>query len=105
MPAAIDTLRFAKRLQGAGMAAPQAEAFAEAVSEGISEGLATKTDLAELRAELQQDIAELPAEMKQGFAELRAEIAAVEIRLLRWMGAGFVATIAILGAQIQLAHR
>ena len=36
MPAAaIDTLKFAKRLQASGMAQAQAEAFAEAVAEGI----------------------------------------------------------------------
>ncbi len=87
MPTAIDTLRFAKRLQGAGMAAPQAEAFAEAFAEAAGEALATKADIE--RLELRMDV----------------RIDRLQIRLMTMMGAGFVATIAILGALIQLAHR
>jgi hypothetical protein len=36
---------------------------------------------------------------------LDAKLAAFESRLLRWMGACFAATIAILAALIQFAHR
>lgn len=80
MPAAVDTLRFAKRLQAAGMATAQAEAFAEAVAEEVSEQLVTKADLDRALYRLQ-------------------------VRLMTMMGAGFVATIGILAALIQLAHR
>ncbi len=145
MPAAIDTLKLAKRLRQADFTDLPAEALAEAVGEATVEGVATKLDIAELRAELKQDIADLRAELKQDIADLRAELkqdiadlraelkqdiagvkqeieglraemrqesaalrvemAALESRMLRWMGAGFAATIAVLAAMIQFVHR
>lgn len=130
MPAAIDTLKLAKRLRQADFTQLQAEALAEALGEATVEGVATKLDIAELRAELKQDIAELKqditsvrqeigglrvelkqeieglrAEMKQESATLRVEMAALESRMLRWMGAGFAATIAVLAAMMQFVHR
>ena len=80
MSATIDTLRFAKRLQAVGMAAPQAEAFAEAFAEAAMERLVTKAGLDRALHQLQ-------------------------VRLMTMMGAGFVATIGILATLIQLAHR
>lgn len=134
MPAAIDTLKLAKRLRQADFTQLQAEALAEAVGEATVEGVATKLDIAELRAELKQDIADLRAELKQDIGDLRAELkqdnagvrqeieglraelrlesaavrvemAALESRMLRWMGAGFAATIAVLAAMFQFIHR
>ena len=123
MPAAIDTLKLAKRVRQADFTDLQAEALAEAVGEATVEGVATKLDIAELRAELKQDIADLRtelkqhsagvrqeieglrAEMRQESAALRVEMAALESRMLRWMGAGFAATIAVLAAMIQFVHR
>jgi septal ring factor EnvC (AmiA/AmiB activator) len=140
MPAAIDTLKFAKRLREANFTQTQAEALAEAVAEATVENVATKLDIAELkqeiadlraelkqdigalraefkqdnaglRAEFKQDIADLRAELKQDIADLkqdnaslRTEIAALESRMLRWMGAGFAATIAVLAALMQFVH-
>lgn len=122
MPAAIDTLKLAKRLRQANFTETQAEALAEAVAEATVENVATKPDIAELRTELKQDIAELRTELKQDIAELRAELkqdianlhqeidslrvemAALESRMLRWMGAGFAATIAVLAAMMQFMH-
>jgi ribosomal protein L29 len=70
-----------------------------------------KQDIADLRTELKQDIADLRTELKQDIAELRQEIAgvrvemaALESRMLRWMGAGFAATIAVLATMIQFMH-
>jgi len=94
--AAIDTLKFAKRLRQANFTELQAEALAEAVAEATVESVATKLDIAGLRAELKQDIAELRTELKQDIAELRTELkqgiagvrvemAALESRMLRWM--------------------
>lgn len=41
----IDTLKFARRLQAAGIPAQQAEAQAEALNEAVRDGVATKADL------------------------------------------------------------
>ena len=101
MPAAIDTLKFAKRLRQANFTEPQAEALAEAVAEATIENVATKLDISDQRADFKQDILDL----RQEIAGLRVEIAALESRMLRWMGAGFAATIAVLAALIQFMHR
>ena len=74
---AIDTLKVAKRLREAGFTEPQAEAVIAAVQDGTEAAdLATKADLAELRAELKAEIAELRAELKAEIAELRMELKA-----------------------------
>ena len=53
MPAAaFDTLRLARRLQGLGLPPGQADGFAEAFADTMVTELATKSDIAELRAEL-----------------------------------------------------
>jgi hypothetical protein len=104
MPAAIDTLKFAKRLRQANFTEPQAEALAEAVAEATVENVATKLDIASLRAELKQDIADLRNELHREIAALRVDMAAMESRMPRWMGAGLAATIAVLATLIQFAH-
>lgn len=53
----FDTLKFAKRLEAAGIATAEAEAIAEAQNEALSEmmkanELASKTDLVELKFDL-----------------------------------------------------
>ncbi len=79
---AIDTLKVAKRLREAGFTEPQAEAVIAAVQEG-TEGaeLATRPDLAELRAGFKADLAELRAEFKADLAALRSELRETELRL------------------------
>ncbi len=110
MPVAIDTLKFSKRLQAAGMASAQADVFAEAVGEALSEVQAANEEIAELRvatkqfAERRRAIQQNNAELRAAFAELRAEMRAVGTRLICSMGVGFAATVAILGALI-VAHR
>ncbi len=71
---AIDTLRYSKKLQAAGVSPQQADAQAEALSEAVRDAIATKSDVSDLRNELKHDIAELRAEMKHEIAELRAEV-------------------------------
>jgi len=65
----FDTLKFAKRLEKAGMDSTQSEAFAEAQREAFAEALetqiATKADIASVRS----DISEVQS----------------EIKLMRWM--------------------
>lgn len=52
----FDTLKFAERLEKAGLTREQASAIAEAQKDALSEALdttlATKTDIAEVKAEL-----------------------------------------------------
>ena len=90
---AFDTHKAVKALKEAGFDDPQAEAVVATVGEAIGGSIATKADIAEvraeitelrtatkadmteLRAEMKTDIAELRAEMKTDIAELRAEMA------------------------------
>ena len=61
---AFDTLAAVRNLQGAGMDSAQAEAVTEMVNEAVSTSdLATKGDLATLRAELRADLAALEMRM------------------------------------------
>ncbi len=116
----FDTLHAAKTLTQAGFAPPQAEAITDTIRAAFSDSVATKTDIAELRAEmaalrteLKGDLAELRTELKgdiaglrTDMAGLRTEIQAVEMRTAErfealykhlWLGAvGIVATIAAL---------
>ena len=105
--ATFDTLHAAKTLAQAGFAPPQAEAITDTIRAAFTDSVATKADIAELRAdmaalrtELKGDMAELRTDM----AGLRTEIQAVELRMAErfealykhlWLGAvGIVATIA-----------
>ena len=105
--ATFDTLHAAKTLAQAGFAPPQAEAITDTIRAAFTDSVATKADIAELRAdmaalrtELKGDMTELRTDM----AGLRTEIQAVELRMAErfealykhlWLGAvGIVATIA-----------
>lgn len=66
----IDTLKFARRLTEAGMDPRHAEAIVDGLSDADTSDLATKTDIAEVRAE----IADLRGELRTGLAELRGEL-------------------------------
>ena len=73
--AAFDTLTAARDLEAAGIERRQAEAIAGTVRTATAadrEALATKADLAELRADTKADLAELRADTKADLAEHRA---------------------------------
>ena len=75
MPAAaFDTLRLARRLQGLGLPPGQADGFAEAFADTMVIELATKSDLAELRAEFRLEC-----------ERLRTDIAASRADIIRWV--------------------
>ena len=79
---AIDTLKVAKRLREAGFTEPQAEAVTAAVQEATQGAeLATKADLAELRAELKAEIVDLRTELKAEIADLLGELRQSGLRL------------------------
>ncbi len=74
MTMAFDTLKAMKRLTATGVEEAQAEAIIETVGGAMTESLATKDDLALLKADL-------TAESAAGTAELDAGIAGAESRL------------------------
>ena len=79
----FDTLKPARRLEGAGFPPKQAGDTAEALAEAMSGAEhATTADITGLRTELKAEIAALRAELKAEIAALRAELKA-EIELLR----------------------
>ena len=106
---AIDTLKIAKRLREAGFTEPQAEAVVAAVQEG-TEGaeLATKIDIADLRAELKAEVADLRSELRQSELRLEAKIEAIKTDILNRvfsliLGALIVNIIAMMGAVFAVA--
>ncbi len=85
---AFDTLRFAKRLEEAGVPPGQDAATAAAFAEATGDMIATKIeigdlrrDLAAVRAELKADIAALRTEIKAEIAAVRRELEAVRQEL------------------------
>ncbi len=115
----FDTLRLSRTLRDKGRFTPeQAEALAEALGEATHDDLATKTDLAAVKAELKADIAEVMSELKADIAgvrsELKADIAGLKIDLKdeiagvkddmhKWVvGALGFQTVVILGTLVSL---
>ncbi len=89
--ATIDTLRLSRVLRDrAGFSQDAAEATAEALGAAIGGEVATKADIAELKAHTDAGIAGLRAYIDAGIAGLRAYIDAeiaplkADMRLLRW---------------------
>jgi plasmid stabilization system protein ParE len=73
----FDTLRLSRTLRDKGRFTPeQAETLAEALAEATHEDLATKTDLAAVKAELKADIAEVRSELRADIAEVRSKLRA-----------------------------
>jgi len=87
----FDTLKFAKRLEAAGVSAQQAEATAEAFAEATSQELATKADLSLLEARLSAKIEAVDAKL----GTMDAKLGAMETRLVLKLGS---LTVAILVA-------
>ena len=67
---AFDTHAAVKRLQDAGADERLAEAFVTTFGSMLNENVATKTDIADLRATTKSDIAELRADLKTAIATL-----------------------------------
>jgi multidrug efflux pump subunit AcrA (membrane-fusion protein) len=125
--AAFDTHSSVKTLTAAGMPEGQAEAITElfkASRDADLNVLATKADLAQLRADLQQQIAELRADLQQQIAavrsdlqqqiaalggEIQRDIAETKADILKWMfgmiaGAVIINVMAIIGAMLALVR-
>jgi hypothetical protein len=107
---AIDTLKFAKRLLGAGFSDSQAEAVVATVQEAAEDAeVATKADLSDMRAELKAEIAAVRSELREVELRLEAKIEAVKADILNRvfgpiLGAGVINVVAIVGAMFGVAQ-
>ena len=125
---AFDTLKFAQTLRDKAKFSPeQAEGPSEAFAQASADQLATKSDIAELRTDLETDIGELRtdleteiaglrSDLKAEIADVRSDLRAVELRLetkiesvktdiLKWMfGTIGFQTVVILGAVFALSR-
>ena len=79
--ATFDTLHAAKTLTQAGFAPPQAEAITDTIRAAFSDSVATKTDIAELRAEMAARFEALYKHLWLGAVGIVATIAAI-VKLL-----------------------
>ena len=92
---AFDTHAAVKRLQGAGADERLAEAFVSTFGSMLTENVATKSDIADLRATTKSDIAELRADLKTEIANWKFSVymgllagvpsAAVLVKLLDYL--------------------
>ncbi|WP_374304873.1 hypothetical protein [Methylocella sp.] len=114
----FDTLRLSRTLRDKGHFSPeQAEALAEALGDATQDNLATKADIAALRAEiagakgdLGREIAGVKGELGNEIASLKGEIKGVKgeiaeakADILKWVvGAIGFQTVVILGAIVSL---
>ena len=119
MAATLDTLQLAKRLKAVAFTDEQAELVAEVMRESREAGaaeLATKADIALLRAdfdafrvearadmaalrsEMRADMAALRSEMRADMAAMRAEMQLLEQRMTIKLGGMLAASIVIVGA-------
>jgi len=74
---AFDTLKFCKRLEQAGIPADHAAATASAFADAMTDALATKLDIAALRAE----VVEVRSELRTEIVAVRTEIATVRTEI------------------------
>jgi uncharacterized small protein (DUF1192 family) len=103
---AIDTLKYARRLQAGGFTQEQAVAAAEAMAEAIGEAVVTRDHLdlrlAELGGRIETGKAELAARIETVKAELTAEIERTKAELLKWMVGAMIAQTGLIVALIKL---
>ena len=95
----IDTLKFVRRLTGAGMERPLAEAIVEGLAEADTSELATKADFVAMRADLAAMEASLKAEIAALRTELKTDIAENRAEFFRFM---MVQAVTIVGLTITL---
>lgn len=98
----LDTLRYSKQLQSAGVSQAQADAQAEALRDAVIESVATKAQVDGLAAALRSDLAVVEQRLDAKIDGVEQRLIA-EMKQLRWIGGVVVAfNIAIL-AKLLLA--
>ena len=90
---AFDTLRFAERLEKAGLTREQAAEFSKALGDFMQAKLVTKEDLQNLATKEELTKLATKSELKEEIKDLRSE--------MRWL---FVAATTVLGLAIKLFH-
>lgn len=80
--AVFDTLQAARQLEDAGIETRQAEAIVTTMAKAFDDSVATKSDLAAVRANLDAVKADLKADIQQFKADLKAELATAVNRML-----------------------
>ena len=71
MTPVIDTLRMAQALKEAGFDDRQAETIVTVIRQTFGENVATKSDVADLRADTKTEIAEFRADLETDIANVR----------------------------------
>ena len=106
---AFDTHRFVKRLTESGFTEKQAETLAEEHVALLNANLATKADIAAvkadidaLRQETKADIARVEAGMEALRHETKAAIEAVKVELVRWLFGALIAQGGLIVALVKL---
>ena len=107
----FDKLAYIDRLKAAGFAEPQARAMADGLDQALREEVATKSDLAALRAEfkselglLRSDLGLLRGDMGGLKGELLASMKADKIDFLKWVMMLIVGQTAVFTALKLLGH-
>ncbi len=95
MTIAFDTLEYAKELEAAGFTAEQAEVQAKALARIVDERLATKTDIAALK----HDIEAVKVEIQRDMKALEERLT---YRLTLRMGTMLAASVAVITALVKL---
>jgi uncharacterized protein involved in exopolysaccharide biosynthesis len=72
--AVFDTLKASRDLKAAGVDARQAEAIVTTMAGAFDDAVATKANLAEVKAELKADIAAVKADLKAEIAAFKADL-------------------------------
>ena len=78
---AFDTHKAVTALKQAGFEEAQAEAVVNTMGEALGGNVATKADLTEVRAALETDVAAVKADLEQLRTETKADLAAVQAKL------------------------
>jgi ferritin-like metal-binding protein YciE len=106
---AFDTHRFVKRLTESGFTEKQAETLAEEHVALLNANLATKIDIAEVKAEIESlrqetrsEIAKVEAGVETLRQETSAAIAAVKVDLLKWLFGALIAQGGLIVALVKI---
>ena len=75
--AVFDTLKASRKLKAVGIDEAHAEAIVQSMTEAFEDTVATKSDLAEVKADLKADIGAVRADMDKLEVSVKADIAAV----------------------------
>jgi hypothetical protein len=100
----FDKLAYIDRLKAAGFAEPQARAMADGLDHALREEVATKSDVATLRSEIDLLRVEVKSEMGTLRGELLAAMKADKIGFLKWVMMLIVGQTAVFTALKLLGH-